>query len=111
MAFAPFVKSAQAQDELADICVGLMRDRVSAVRVSSSEALCVTALLDLDSHDRPPPLPAAGAPDARQQAGANPINMPPAGWGDSVVIPHLYNMMQKPTARERLLGVLMVEVR
>jgi len=107
VAFAPFVKSAQAQDELSNICVGLMRDRVSAVRVSASEALCATAILDLDANDRPPPLPAADAPT--RQVGADTSDVPPAGWGDSVVIPHLYNMMQKPTARERLLGVHMVE--
>ena len=61
-----------------------LSDRVSAVRVSASEALCATAILDLDANDRPPPLPAADAP--ARQLGANPSDLPPAGWGDSVVI-------------------------
>ena len=67
--------------------------------------MCVTALLDLDLHDRPPPLRDTPA----RQAGTNRVDLPPAAWGDAVVVPRLCSMLAGDTARERLLGVHMVE--
>lgn len=81
------------QDRLAQVCIGLMRDKVNAVRIAAAEALTLTALI---KHD-------AGAQTVSEGDGV-------ADWNEAIVIPQLYNLMQRPSARERQLALYMIQI-
>ena len=67
-----------------------MRDKVNSVRLAAAEALCLTGLV------RAAP---AGASEA-----------PVANWSEAIVIPQLYNLMQRPGSRERQLALGMIQI-
>jgi hypothetical protein len=78
---------------VSQVCVGLMRDKVNAVRLAAAEALTLTALI---KHD-----PTVAVLD---------VNDAVADWNEAVVIPQLYNLMQRPSARERQLALYMIQI-
>lgn len=107
LAFAPFADTTESKDALVQICVELMQDRVGSVRLTAAECLCCTALLDLDDEGQPAPPPGA-TPDAEETNHGEAEDADT--WRDSAVVPRLYDLMQRPTARQRVLGLYMVQV-
>lgn len=79
------------QDRLAQMCVALMRDKVNSVRLAAAEALCLTSLI------RHEPGPSDDAPAV-------------AVWAEAIVIPQLYNLMQRSSARERQIALYMIQI-
>jgi hypothetical protein len=63
------------------------------VRLAAAEALSLTALIKHNS-------------DAPSIGGEDPV----ADWNESIVIPQLYNLMQRPSARERQLALYMIQI-
>jgi hypothetical protein len=98
-ALAPFATSSSVQDRLAQVCVGLMRDKVNAVRMAAAEALSLTGLI---RNDTPPPHESADTDGAVPEAVSD--------WNEAIVIPQLYNLMQRPGARERQLALFMIQI-
>ena len=91
-ALAPFATSCGTQDRLAQVCVVLMSDKVNAVRMAAAEALCLTGLIQFSMPQ------SADVPSAM------------ADWNEAIVIPQLYNLMQRPGARERQLALFMIQI-
>jgi len=91
-ALAPFATSTSSQKRLAQVCVVLMSDKVNAVRTAAAEALCLTGLIQNSM---------LGSVDVPDMA---------ADWIEVIVIPQLYDLMQRPGARERQLALFMIQI-
>lgn len=104
LAFAPFADTVEAQRALTVVCAELLQDRVGSVRLTAAESLCCTAVLDLREDGQPVP------PSLGEDGDAGLTNGGLEMWRDSVVVPQVYELMQRPTARQRALGLYMVQV-
>ena len=93
---APFATSTALQERLAQVSVALMRDKVNSVRVAAAEALCLTSLIQNQ--------PSQPGGSAALERGAV------ADWNEAIVIPQLYNLMQRSSARERQIALYMIQI-
>jgi hypothetical protein len=74
------------------LCVGLMRDKVSSVRLAAAEAFCLMSLVEQG--------------EAQGVSGSTELGP----WSESIVIPQLYSLMQGQFSRDRQLALFMIQV-
>jgi hypothetical protein len=98
LSFASFATSSSMQSKLAQICIRSMDDKVHAVRLAGAESICLTGLI----HQPPSHTSSASSDDA-------PTEVLP-DWREAVVIPQLYDLTQRPVARERQLALYMIQI-
>jgi hypothetical protein len=94
LSFASFATTSAMQSRLAQICVRMMNDKVHAVRLAAAESMCLTGLIHHEVRTTEGEVASTALGD----------------WCESVVIPQLYDLMQRPVARERQLALYMIQI-
>jgi len=93
LSFASFATTSSLQTKLSQICIRAMDDKVHAVRLAAAESICLTGLIHQGA-----------TPTGTTRSKSLP------DWSEAVVIPQLYDLMQRPVARERQLALYMIQI-